>query len=175
MGQLIDAMLSLARVTSADVRDERVDLSRIALSVATQLRNTDPSRLVDFVVRPNMDVVGDPHLIRALMENLLGNAWKFTSGRERARIEVGVLPDVHPPVYFVRDNGAGFDMVYADKLFAPFQRLHTSSQFPGTGIGLATVHRIVDRHGGRVWAEGVVDEGAMFKFTLTTPSHGDPS
>jgi two-component system NtrC family sensor kinase len=166
MGQLIDAMLGLAHVARAALRSERVDLSRVARSVAGQLRATQPDRDTEFVIPARLDAQGDPNLLRAVLDNLMGNAWKFTSRRSRGCVELGVVPETRPQVYFVRDNGAGFDMTYAGKLFGPFQRLHSSAEYDGTGIGLATVRRIVDRHGGRVWAEGVVDEGATFYFTL---------
>jgi two-component system NtrC family sensor kinase len=173
MGHLIDAMLSLARITRADLQREPVDLAVVATAVAAQLRATQPEREVEFIIPKTLEVVGDPHLLRALLENLLGNAWKFTRARSPAIIELGVLGREDPPVYVVRDNGAGFDMAYASKLFAPFQRLHAASDFAGTGIGLATVKRIVDRHGGRVWAEGVVDRGATVHFTLSVAPRGN--
>jgi DNA-binding response OmpR family regulator len=166
MGHLIDAMLTLSRVTSAEVQRKHVDLGGLAATVATQLRATQPERQAEFIIGGGLDVEGDPHLLLALLENLLGNAWKFTRDRAPAIIEFGVLDGADPPVYRVRDNGAGFDMAYAGKLFAPFQRLHAPAAFAGTGIGLATVKRIVDRHGGRVWAEGDVGRGATVHFTL---------
>jgi signal transduction histidine kinase len=172
MGHLIDAMLGLARITRADLRQDRVDLGAVAAAVAAQLRLSQPEREVEFVIAENLEVVGDPHLLRALLENLLGNAWKFTKGRSPGVIELGVVPGEDPPVYLVRDNGAGFDMTYASKLFTPFQRLHSASDFAGTGIGLATVRRIVDRHGGRVWAEGSVGRGATVHFTLPVAAGG---
>jgi two-component system NtrC family sensor kinase len=175
MGHLIDAMLGLARITRAPLRRDPLDLGALATSVATQLRLTQPEREVEFRIAEGLEVVGDPHLLRALLENLLGNAWKFTLGRSPGVIEFGVVRGADTPVYFVRDNGAGFDMAYATKLFAPFQRLHTASQFAGTGVGLATVRRIVDRHGGRVWAEGVVDQGAQVQFTLAAAANAMPA
>jgi DNA-binding response OmpR family regulator len=171
MGHLIDAMLTLSRVTSTEVQRKPVDLALLAESVATQLRATQPERQAEFIIGGDLDVEGDPHLLRALLENLLGNAWKFTRDRAPALIELGV-ERTDPPVYSVRDNGAGFDMAYAGKLFAPFQRLHAATAFAGTGIGLATVKRIVDRHGGRVWAEGDVGRGATVHFTLRAASGG---
>ncbi len=167
MSHLIDAMLGLARITRAPLRRDPLDLGVLATSVATQLRLTHPGREVEFRIAEGLEVVGDPPLLRALLENLLGNAWKFTQGRSPGVIELGVVRGGDAPVYFVKDNGAGFDMAYATKLFAPFQRLHTAAQFAGTGVGLATVRRIVDRHGGRVWAEGVVDRGAEVYFSLS--------
>jgi signal transduction histidine kinase len=168
MGELIDALLSLARVTRAEFRREPVNLSRLADAVVKQLRASQPERVVDFVNQGDVSAEGDSPLLRALLDNLLGNAWKFSGARSGgARISFGMEKRDGTPVYYVRDNGAGFDMAYANKLFAPFQRLHSQSEFAGTGIGLATVQRIVDRHGGRVWAEGKVGEGATFYFTLT--------
>jgi two-component system NtrC family sensor kinase len=172
MGHLIDAMLTLSRVTSAEVQRKPVDLGVLATSVATHLRAADPGRAAEFIIPTGIHVVGDPHLLHALLENLLGNAWKFTGERSPAIIELSVRDDVEPPVYRVRDNGAGFDMAYAAKLFAPFQRLHDAARFAGTGIGLATVKRIVDRHGGRVWAEGELQKGATVHFTLRPATPG---
>jgi len=174
MGELIDALLSLARVTRADFRRETVNLSRIAELVVKQLRAGSPDRTVDVVVDEGVIAQGDAPLLRALLENLLGNAWKFTSARPAAHIRFGVDRARDPPAYFVRDDGAGFDMAYATKLFAPFQRLHSQKEFAGTGVGLATVQRIVHRHGGRIWAEGAVGEGATFHFTLTGDDQGAP-
>jgi light-regulated signal transduction histidine kinase (bacteriophytochrome) len=166
MGQLIDALLSLSRVTRAELHRESVDLTRLAEAIVHHLRQTQPDRVVDFVAEPGIVAHADPALLRAVLENLLGNAWKFTGNREHAQIAFGSELVDGARVYHVRDNGAGFDMAYAQKLFAPFQRLHTVAEFAGTGIGLATVQRIVNRHGGRIWAEGVVGEGATFRFTL---------
>ncbi len=176
MGQLIDGLLKLSRLTRVEMRRETVDLSGLAQSIASELQNTQPERLVECVIAPGLTATGDAHLFRVVLENLLGNAWKFTSKRAHARIEFGVTEvenQEHLPnplqkkiVFFVRDNGAGFDMAYADKLFGAFQRLHGTTEFPGTGIGLVTVQRIIHRHGGRVWAEGAVEQGATFYFTL---------
>jgi PAS domain S-box-containing protein len=174
MGQLIDDLLKLSRVTRSEMRRECVDLSSLARTIATDLRGAEPDRDVDFTIMPDMECDGDPRLLRVVLENLLGNAWKFTGKREGAKIEFGMLDqtmpgqsgDVVKTVYFVRDNGAGFEMTYADKLFGAFQRLHGIYDFPGTGIGLATVQRIIHRHCGSVWAEGAVDMGATFYFTL---------
>lgn len=165
MGLLIDALLGLSRVSRADLIREPVDLTRLANDVITQLRTSDPARVVACVVADGLVAQGDPQLLRVLLENLLGNAWKFVSKSAAARIEFGRSPDPGR-AFFVRDNGAGFNMAYADKLFAPFHRLHSTNDFAGTGIGLATVQRIVRRHGGRAWAEGAVDAGATFHFTL---------
>jgi light-regulated signal transduction histidine kinase (bacteriophytochrome) len=138
----------------------------LAQTVADELQQAQPERHVEFVCTPGVMVRGDAHLLKVALENLLGNAWKFTSKREQARIEIGVTHKVGASVYFVRDNGAGFDMAYVGKLFSAFQRLHAMTEFPGTGIGLATVQRIIHRHGGKVWAEGEPDKGATFYFTL---------
>jgi light-regulated signal transduction histidine kinase (bacteriophytochrome) len=167
MGQLIDDLLTLSRVTRSDMHLESVDLSRIASHICTDLQQSQPERQVEFVVQTGLFVRGDTHLLQLVLENLLNNAWKFTSKHLQARIELGIIhQESGTPVYFVRDDGAGFDMTYVDKLFGPFQRLHGIHDFPGNGIGLATVQRIVHRHGGRVWAEGVVERGATFYFTL---------
>ncbi|OGI43297.1 MAG: hypothetical protein A2150_06640 [Candidatus Muproteobacteria bacterium RBG_16_64_11] len=167
MAELIDDMLKLARVSRASMHREPVDLGALAHSIVAELQRTQPQRPVEVVVEPDLNASGDPKLLRVLLENLLANAWKFTGKQPRPRIEFGARRDHGAPVYFVRDNGAGFDMKYAHKLFGAFQRLHTTAEFPGTGIGLATVQRIVHRHGGRVWAEGAEGRGATFFFTLS--------
>ncbi len=167
MGHLIDALLALGRVTRVNIRDESVDLSALARGTAERLKALQPSRAVEIVVGDGFREKGDSALLGAVIENLLGNAWKFTRDRPNARIELGRVKEGKRTRYFVRDNGAGFDMAYASKLFGVFQRLHSTSEFEGTGIGLATVQRIVQRHGGRVWAEGKVGEGACFYFTLS--------
>ena len=170
MGNLINDLLDLSRVTRCELTRQRVDLSALAREIAAELQAGDPQRQVELVIAEGMAAGGDLHLLRIVLQNLLSNAWKFTSPRSPAHIEVGILPHSPPqpeaPVYFVRDNGVGFDMAYADKLFAPFQRLHAMSEFPGTGIGLVTVKRIVTRHGGRIWTEAAVDQGATFYFTI---------
>ena len=166
MGVLIDDLLSLSRVTRSEMRHETVNLSALAQSIAEELRKTQPERQVTFVVAPGLTTCGDTHLLRLLMENLLSNAWKFTGNRLKARIEFGVTQSDGKEVFFVRDDGAGFESLYTDKLFNAFQRLHSSKEFEGTGIGLATVKRIINRHGGKVWAEGAVEKGATFYFTL---------
>jgi signal transduction histidine kinase len=166
MSGLIDGMLALARVTRADIRIRPLDFSTIATTVATQLRETEPARSVDLVIRPHVEGAGDPQLLRVVLQNLLENAWKFTRTRPAARIEFGTVNQHSDLTYFVRDNGVGFDAEYSNRLFKPFQRLHPSREFEGTGIGLATVHRIIQRHGGRVWAESTPGEGATFSFTL---------
>jgi PAS domain S-box-containing protein len=174
MGDLIDGLLSLARLTRSELRRRPVDLSSLVRAVARQLAVAEPGRVVEIVVQDNLTAEVDETLARALLDNLLGNAWKFTSKASAARIEFGVADGRGGRAFFVRDNGAGFDMAFAGKLFAPFQRLHTSDEFPGTGIGLATSQRIVHRHGGRIWAEGAVDAGATFYFTLPAPSGVTP-
>ncbi|HMJ13198.1 MAG TPA: PAS domain S-box protein [Polyangiaceae bacterium] len=166
MGTLIDALLALARLTRSQLKRETVDLSALARAVALQLAKFEPGREVEVVIHDGLRADLDPTLARVLMENLVSNAWKFTSNVSHPRIEVGATDAVEGRTFFVRDNGAGFDMAFANKLFAPFQRLHTVSEFPGTGIGLATVQRIVRRHGGRIWADGAVDAGAAFYFAL---------
>ncbi|HEY9724836.1 MAG TPA: PAS domain S-box protein, partial [Chroococcales cyanobacterium] len=167
MGELIDDLLKLSRVTRSEMHRTTVDLSAMAREIAQELNSTQPERQVEFAIAPGLMADGDARLLRIVLENLLNNAWKFTSSRIEAHIELGViLQPQAKPAYFVRDNGAGFDMAYAKKLFGAFQRLHSLTQFPGTGIGLATVQRIIHRHGGRVWAEGAVERGATFYFTL---------
>jgi len=167
MGLLIDDLLSLSRINRAALRIEHVDVSALANDVLDALKQADPRRTVETVVQPQMRVNGDRNLLRIAFENLIGNAWKFTSRRERPKIEIGCEPLVDgKKACFVRDNGAGFDMDYADRLFSPFQRLHRTEEFEGTGIGLATVQRIVARHGGRIWAESSAGQGAVFRFTL---------
>lgn len=166
MAELIDDLLSLSRVTRTDMRRERVDLSALARNIAQEFQRMQPERQVTFAIAEGLTVNGDPGLLRIVMENLLGNAWKFTGKHSQAKIEVGVIQDDHKSTYLVRDDGAGFDMTYANKLFGAFQRLHGSTEFEGTGIGLATVQRIVQRHGGRIWAEGAVEKGATFYFIL---------
>jgi signal transduction histidine kinase len=166
MSQLIDDLLSLSRVTRSEMRHETVDLSTLARKVTTELQKTQPGRHVEFVITEGLTVNGDTALLRVALENMLGNAWKFTGKQPKARIEFGVTHHEGKPTYYVRDDGVGFDMTYVGKLFAPFQRLHSNDEFPGTGIGLATVQRIILRHGGKVWAEGTVGKEATFYFTL---------
>ena len=172
MGQLIDDMLTLARTARCEMVHQRVDLSRLAQEIASQLQKSEPKRQARFVIAPGLTVEGDRGLLRIVLENLLANAWKFTSRQPDARVELGSRRRDTQEVYFVRDNGVGFDMRYADKLFGAFQRLHDVSEFPGTGVGLATVQRIVHRHGGRVWAEGAVGQGATFYFILEATGNG---
>ena len=168
IGLLIDDLIMLSRVTRAEMRREPVDLAQLAQSVITGLEIAESGRQVECRVQDRIAANGDPRLMRIVLENLIGNAWKFTQHTNPARIEVGSRMDAAGiPVYFVQDNGVGFDMAYVDKLFGAFQRLHAASDFPGTGIGLATVQRIIHRHGGRVWARGEAGKGASFYFTLT--------
>lgn len=167
MAQLIDDLLSLSRVTQAEMRMEKVNLSSLAREIADELARREPERKVTLIIAPEVVVTGDLRFLRVALENLLGNAWKFTSKRPAAKIEFGVMDQAGQPVCFVRDNGAGFNMEYAGRLFGAFQRCHPTEEFPGTGIGLATVQRIIHRHGGRVWAEGRVNEGATLYFALS--------
>jgi PAS domain S-box-containing protein len=183
MGELIDDLLSLSRISRREMKRERVSLTELAREIVRELRAQDPGREATFEVEGQLEAIGDAGLIRIVLQNLLSNAWKFTSTRLEAgaHIQIGILP--HPPprleshpsplsqrerevVFFIRDNGVGFDMAFANKLFGAFQRLHAASEFPGTGIGLATVQRIIHRHGGEIWAEAEVDKGATFYFTL---------
>jgi PAS domain S-box-containing protein len=166
MGCLIDALLALGRVTQGSIQYNAVDLSLLARQTAERLRESQPERRVDFVIGDGLQEKGDSALLGAALENLLSNAWKFTRDRPNARIEFGSERGDEQTTYFVRDNGAGFDMAFSSKLFRVFQRLHRDSEFEGTGVGLATVQRIIHRHGGRIWAEGQVGEGACFRFTL---------
>jgi light-regulated signal transduction histidine kinase (bacteriophytochrome) len=166
MGQLIDDLLHLARVARADVEYEDVDLAALARSVGEELTRAHPDRVVTLSTANGLIVRGNTRLLRIVLQNLLGNAWKFTRAVAEARIEVGTTRHDGRDAYFVRDNGAGFDMAYAHKLFGAFQRLHSVSEFEGTGIGLATVQRIIHRHGGQVWAEGAVGQGATLYFTV---------
>jgi PAS domain S-box-containing protein len=166
MAQLIDDMLTLSRLTRGDIKKEPVDLSAIARGIAEDLHGHEPQRNVDFIIQDGITVQADKRLIQAVLQNLFGNAWKFTSHHPKALIEFGRIDQPGGPVYFVKDDGAGFDMAYADKLFGAFQRLHDTSEFPGSGIGLATVQRVINRHGGKIWAESAVEKGATFYFTL---------
>jgi light-regulated signal transduction histidine kinase (bacteriophytochrome) len=172
MGELIDDLLNLSKVSRADLTPTEVDLSAVAADIVRVLRDQAPDRYVEVSVWEGMTAAGDARLLRVALENLIGNAWKFTRQTENPRIEVGCIRDEEHAVYFVRDNGAGFDMKYADKLFGAFQRLHHVNEYPGTGIGLATVQRIVHRHGGRVWADAALGKGAIFYFSLTPVQEG---
>jgi light-regulated signal transduction histidine kinase (bacteriophytochrome) len=167
MTTLIQALLKLASLGRSELQCEQTDLSSLAHIIATELQQGDPGRHVEFIIPDGILASGDAAMLRIVMENLMGNAWKFTSLVDFARIEFGVTyPAGKPAEYFVRDNGAGFDMQYADRLFGAFQRLHLDDEFPGTGIGLASVQRIIHRHGGRIRAESSVGQGATFYFDL---------
>jgi two-component system NtrC family sensor kinase len=166
MAELIDDLLALSRVGRAELHRAVTDLSALAHDVAGEIQRREPERTVEVLIQPGLQAEADPRLLRIVFENLLGNAWKFTRKVLHPRVEVGRIQTADDPAFFVRDNGAGFAMSYADRLFRPFQRLHTETEFPGTGIGLATIQRIIDRHGGRAWAEGEVGRGASFYFTL---------
>jgi two-component system, sensor histidine kinase and response regulator len=166
MSQLIDDVLHLSRLTRAELRDQELDLSALVGMILERLKEAEPERNVEVKIRPGVIATGDAQLLRIALHNLLENAWKFTGKQPAARIEFGVTSIAGEPTFFVRDNGAGFDMNYVERLFGPFQRLHLTSEFPGTGIGLATVQRIIHRHGGKVWAEGTVGQGATFHFTI---------
>jgi len=166
MGEIIDKLLELARLCRRTIHWEPMNLSEMVRAIVARLRAEEPRREVEIVVQSDLTAEGDASLIGLVLQHLLENAWKFTARRSRATIQFGAVAGPPPTVYFVRDNGAGFDARYADKLFTPFERLHSVTDFPGTGIGLATVRRIVERHGGRVWGEGTVDQGAVFYFTL---------
>ncbi|HKW89973.1 MAG TPA: PAS domain S-box protein [Candidatus Acidoferrales bacterium] len=166
MGSLIDDLLNLSRITRAELSREPVDLTSLARSVAAELRRNQPGRAVEFIIAPDLRAVGDSRLVHLALENLLGNAWKFSSRSDHPRIEFGRAQNNGTSAFFVRDNGAGYDPAYADRLFGVFQRLHSMTDFPGTGVGLASVQRIILRHGGKVWAEGSVGQGATFYFTL---------
>lgn len=166
MGQLIDDILGLSRAGRTEMHRQQVDMSSMAQEILNELQKSEPYREAEITVKPGLTVNADTHLLRIALNNLLGNAWKFTNKRSVAKIEVGAFEQNGERVYYVRDNGAGFNPAYADKLFSPFQRLHSESDFPGTGIGLALVHRILRRHGGRIWPESKVEQGATFYFTL---------
>jgi light-regulated signal transduction histidine kinase (bacteriophytochrome) len=167
MSQLIDGLLALAQVARQELKLTTVDLSALSAEIAEQQARDYPRHHAEFIVAPDMLCQADARMLRALLQNLLGNAWKFSALVAHPRIEVGCLPQSGPmTTFFVRDNGAGFDMAYTTKLFGAFERLHSQAQFAGTGIGLATVKRIVERHGGQVWAEAALDQGASFYFTL---------
>jgi len=168
MGQLIDDLLRLSRVTRTGLNRERVDIGAQASEIIDELRGAEPHRHVEVVIADALIATGDSHLIRLALDNLLSNAWKFTGKREHAIIGVGAVRLDGKQAFFVRDNGAGFDMRYANKLFDPFQRLHAATEFEGSGIGLAIVHRILSRHGGRIWAESEPEKGTTFFFTFTS-------
>ena len=171
MAELIDALLTLSRISRSALKMTELNLSELAGEVAASLADADPHRRVDVRIQRGMHVHGDRLLLLTLLDNLMGNAWKFTRDTPDAWIEVGMETDPEGrPIWFVRDNGAGFDAGYTDKLFRPFQRLHSQDAFPGHGIGLASVKRIIERHGGEISAEGAVGKGATFRFTLGEPN-----
>lgn len=166
MGLLIDDLINLSRLTRIEMKEEKVDLTEIVKRIATELQSAQSERKVEFAIQDGLFGRGDERLLTIALENIVINAWKFTANNPNPKIEFGLTEQKGVSVFFVRDNGIGFDMSYIDKLFTPFQRLHSTSEFPGTGIGLATVKRIIHRHGGRLWAEGKPGEGATFYFTL---------
>jgi signal transduction histidine kinase len=166
MNDMIDAMLEMSRLAAVPLVQTPVDLSLLAREIGEALRHSDPDRHVEFLIQPGLRTVGDQRLLRSLFQNLLGNSWKFTRRQPHPKIEFGATQRDGQAVFFIRDNGAGFHMAGASRLFSPFQRLHTADEFEGLGIGLATVRRILDRHGGQVWAESETGDGATFYFTL---------
>jgi light-regulated signal transduction histidine kinase (bacteriophytochrome) len=167
MGQLIDDLLRLSRISRTEMLRETVDLTAMARDIIADLQAGAPERQVTVVIEQELSAHGDLRLLRVLLENLLANAWKYSARTPRARISVGSTGQtLNLHTYYIRDNGAGFDMAHADRLFSPFQRLHTETEFPGNGIGLATVQRIIHKHGGRIWPEAAPGEGATFFFTL---------
>jgi light-regulated signal transduction histidine kinase (bacteriophytochrome) len=166
MGQLIDDLLEFARLTTGELRHEEVDLSKMAKLIVANLREQYPARQVEFKSQDDLKVSGDSRLLHVVLENLLNNAWKYTAKQPTPVVEFGTTEQDGRPAYFVRDNGSGFDMTYAYKLFGVFQRLHQSDDFPGNGVGLATVRRIINRHGGKIWAKAAVNQGATFYFSL---------
>jgi signal transduction histidine kinase len=168
MGTLIDDLLNLSRISRAEMRFEAVNISQLADEIARELRAENPERKAEFVIAQDLRAKCDPHLVQVALQNLIGNSWKFASKKELTRIEIGYKNSNGSSSFFVTDNGAGFDPAHADRLFGAFQRLHSVSEFPGTGIGLATVQRIINRHGGKIWAKAEVDRGATFYFTLQT-------
>ncbi len=166
MGSLIDDLLNLSRLSRTEMHRQSLDISALACSIASDLQKAQPERRIELRIEDGLKTTADPGLLRVVLENLLSNAWKFTSKQESARIEFGMARGNGAPAYFVRDDGVGFDPAYADRLFGAFQRLHAMTEFAGTGVGLATVQRIVHRHGGRIWAESAVGQGATFYFTM---------
>jgi light-regulated signal transduction histidine kinase (bacteriophytochrome) len=166
MGELIDGLLKLSRLTRNEMHHEKVDLTSLANDIALRLQETHDKRDIKFVIGNDLTAIGDPQMLRVLMENLFGNAFKFTKNTKQALIKFGSTTEGEGTTFFIKDNGVGFDMAFKDKLFSAFQRLHDAAEFPGTGIGLATVQRIINRHGGSIRAEGEVGKGATFYFTL---------
>jgi hypothetical protein len=172
MSNLVDYLLALSRVTRSEFKKQQVDLSKLASEVVAQLQEAEPQREAKFKISPGLHVFGDAALLQSALQNLLENAWKFSSKEAQAEIEVGRTTVEGEAVFFVRDNGAGFDMAYADKIFGAFQRLHGAEEFPGTGIGLAMVQRVINRHGGKIWAESEVGKGTTFYFTIGLGNDG---
>ena len=168
MSDLIEDLLKLSRVTRSEMEFSQVNLSNIAKSIVNTLFESEPKRKAEFLIHDDLEINGDGHLLRSALENLLNNAWKFTRNNPIAKIEFGAKNDQKTPIFYVKDNGAGFNMSHAEQLFIPFKRLHSDKEFPGTGVGLATVQRIVSRHGGKIWAEGKENAGAVFYFTLSS-------
>ncbi|MHC1781588.1 MAG: ATP-binding protein [Anaerolineaceae bacterium] len=166
MGELIDDLLKLSHINRVEMHTEAVDLSELVRSIINTLHQSQPERRIEMIIQDRIVKQGDRGLLTIALENLLGNAWKFTARRSLGRIEFGTAEHDGVSICYVRDNGVGFDMKYEKKLFSPFQRLHSEKDFSGTGIGLSTVERIIRRHGGRIWAEGAVDQGATFYFTF---------
>jgi len=166
MSELIEAILKLSRISRAEIHGEKVNLSNITKSIADGLKQSQPLRQAEFIIEPDLIVKGDAALLRIALNNMLENAWKYTSKCSPTRIEFGINEKKGEKVYFIKDNGIGFDMQYKEKLFQPFQRLHTGNEYPGTGIGLATVQRVIKRHNGRIWAESEIGTGTTFYFTL---------
>jgi signal transduction histidine kinase len=170
MSQLIDALLSLAQVGRGQLQPAELDLTHLVQTVAKEMASANPDRNVPITIAPKMRAYGDPRLFRIVVANLLENAWKFTGQRKRPAVEVGPCQNTAQPTFYVRDNGAGFDPTHASRLFGAFQRLHAEREFPGTGIGLAIVERVISRHGGTVWAESLPEQGATFYFALPKKS-----
>jgi light-regulated signal transduction histidine kinase (bacteriophytochrome) len=166
MSELIDSILKLSRISRSEMRQDKVDLTDLAKSIAEGLKFNQPERKAEFLIEPDLAVNGDVVLLRIILNNLLENAWKYTGRCPQTRIEIGKINQPGEKVYFIKDNGIGFDMKYKDKLFQPFQRLHQSNEYPGIGIGLATVQRVIRRHNGRIWAESEAGKGTTFYFTL---------
>lgn len=171
MSQLITSLMQLSRVTRMEIEPQTFNVSELAKQIATSLQESEPERTIHWQINPDMPAKGDPKLIEILLDNLIGNAWKYSRNQTSAHIEIGTIESPQGPTYYIRDNGCGFDMDYAERLFKPFSRLHSTDQFEGTGIGLATSKRIVERHHGRIWAESSEHGGSTFFFTLNTSHH----
>lgn len=168
MNNQIEHILSLHQLSRVEIQPQTINLSNMAQEILANLKASDPERQVETIIQAELTAHGDPVLLRIVLENLLSNAWKYTSQCQKARIEFGATPESHSlPTFYVQDNGAGFNMKYAEKLFRAFQRMHSQEEFPGTGVGLASVQQIVKKHGGRIWVEAAVNQGATFYFTLS--------